>query len=225
MNNPNFSTYNFSNRFKFYQKESRLKMFCPGCGSEENNFNQFCRACGTDLRPVRAALERPDTITASAVSARDEIGRAVAARIRETRSAKELAKVTEEVLPEIEKFLESPAEKRLRRMRAGTILSSIGLGTALGISVVAVILREEDMFFLAALGVVTFFLGLGFILNALLFTLPRKSLPDRSDEAVSQRELDANTNELSLPESNQVFTSVTEETTRQLKKKIPASRR
>ena len=92
-------------------------MFCPGCGLEERGSNQFCRACGTDLRPVRFALEKPDNITASAISARDEIGRAVAAKIRETQSVYELKKDAEDVLPEIEKFLESPAEKRLRRMR------------------------------------------------------------------------------------------------------------
>ena len=53
-------------------------MFCPECGIEERTANQFCRACGVDLRRVRVAVESPDSITASAVSARDEIGRAVA---------------------------------------------------------------------------------------------------------------------------------------------------
>ena len=45
-------------------------MFCPSCGSEERQASQYCRACGTDLRPVRVSLERPDSVTASAVSAR-----------------------------------------------------------------------------------------------------------------------------------------------------------
>ncbi|HEX8248061.1 MAG TPA: zinc ribbon domain-containing protein, partial [Pyrinomonadaceae bacterium] len=112
-------------------------MFCPGCGLEERQSDQFCRACGADLRLVRTALERPDNITASAVSARDEIGRAIAAKIRETTSAKELKKVTEDVLPEIEKFLESPAEKRLRRLRVGTLISSIGMGAALAFALVS----------------------------------------------------------------------------------------
>ena len=170
---------------------------------------------------VRLALEKPDTITESAVSARDEIGRAVAAKLREMDSARDLKKFTEDVLPEIEKFLESPAEKRLRRMRVGMLISSIGLGAALGMSLVASILRENDMLFLAGLGIVTFFIGIGFILNALLFTLPKKSLTDRSTDAESQRKLDANTSELVLPEARQVFTSVTEETTRHLNKKIP----
>src|SRR5438876_6323573 len=98
-------------------------MFCPDCGIEEIQSNQFCRACGSDLRRVRIAVETPDSITASAVSARDEIGHAVAAKIREVESARELKKVAEDVLPQIEKFLESPQEKRLRRIRIGTIIA------------------------------------------------------------------------------------------------------
>lgn len=93
-------------------------MFCPSCGSNEQT-SQFCRACGTDLRTVRTSLERPDSITASAVSAREDIGRAVAEKIRQVEDAHELKKVAEDVLPQIEKFLESPDEKRLRRMREG----------------------------------------------------------------------------------------------------------
>src|SRR2546425_6198610 len=48
-------------------------MYCPTCGSEERQISQYCRACGTDLRMVRRGLETPDTITASAVSAREQI--------------------------------------------------------------------------------------------------------------------------------------------------------
>src|SRR5260221_1979656 len=103
-------------------------MFCPSWGPEERRGSQYCRAWGTDLRPVRISLERPDSVTASAVSARSDIGRAVADRIREVEDAHELKKVAEDVLPQIEKFLESYEEKRLRRMRAGVVVSSIGVG-------------------------------------------------------------------------------------------------
>ena len=89
-------------------------MYCPTCGSEERQPSQFCRACGTDVRAVRITLERPDAVTESAIFAREQIGRAVADKIRMTKSAGQLKKVAEEVLPEIEKFLESPAERRLR---------------------------------------------------------------------------------------------------------------
>src|SRR6185436_12766661 len=199
-------------------------MFCPECGIEERHSNQFCRACGSDLRRVRSAVESPDTITASAVSARDEIGRAIAAKIRETRTAEELAVVAEEVLPEIEKFLESPEEKRRRRMRLGMLLSSIGLGAAIGISLVSMVMADGDVIFLAALGIVTFFLGLGFILNGVFLTVPRKTLPDRSSEADSQRQLDglpADTNEPKSPLPASLFSSVTENTTQHLKEKQP----
>ncbi len=201
-------------------------MFCPNCGLEDKQSNQFCRACGADMRFVRNALARTDSITSSAVSAREEIGRAVAAKIREFDSARELTKVAEDVLPQIEKFLESPEEKRLRRMRVGTIISSVGIGTTLAFKVMAILLNDNDIFFLAGLGMITFFIGLSFIINALLFTVPKKSLSDKSNDATAQRELDAqNTNELVLPQSNDNFSSVTENTTRHLKEKQPISRR
>ncbi len=200
-------------------------MFCPSCGMEEKQANQFCRACGSDLGTVRLAVERPDAITAASASARDEIGRAVAFKIREAQTAAELAVITENVLPEIEKFLESPAEKRLRRMRVGTLISSIGLGATFAFAWLAQIVRDDGLFIAAALGMVAFFIGLSFIVNGLLLTVPKKVVSDKSTDADRQRELDAQTSELVLPESNQVFTSVTENTTRHLKDKQPVPRR
>ena len=200
-------------------------MFCPSCGLEDKQSNQFCRACGSDLRVVRGALEKPDNITASAVSARDEIGRAVAARIRETRSAHELKKVAEDVLPQIEKFLESPEEKRLRRIRIGSIIASAGIGTAVALSISSVLINQaEDMLFLAGLGLIAFFVGLGFILNGIFLTVPKKSLDNRSSEADSQLELDtsAQTKDRLMPQPANLFSSVTENTTRHLKEKNKA---
>jgi len=201
-------------------------MYCPSCGLEEKQSNQFCRACGSNLNVVRLAVARPDSITQSAVSARDEIGRAVAAKIREFKSTKELAKVAEEVLPEIEKFLESPEEKRLRRIRNGMMVASIGLGAAIAFSIASVLMGDAGVFFVAGLGVVTLFIGLSLIFNALLFTVPKKSVSDKSIDANSQREIDAEsqTNELALPESNDIFSSVTEHTTHRLIEKQPIPR-
>src|SRR5712664_3855555 len=146
-------------------------MYCPSCGSEERQMSQYCRACGTDLRPVRVSLERPDSITASAVSAREEIGRAVAEKIREVEDARDLKRVAEDVLPQIEKFLESYEEKRLRRMRAGVIVSSIGLGATILMLLMTTVVRGPDVEGFVGgvgLGVVTFCIGLGLLLNALL---------------------------------------------------------
>jgi len=201
-------------------------MFCPDCGIEDKQSNQFCRACGSDLRRVRTALEAPDNITASAVSAREDIGRAIAARIRETRSAEELSTVTEDVLPEIEKFLESHEEKRLRRMRTGIVLSSIGVGAAVGISLASIFMNDRDVIFLAGLGIVLFFIGLGVLLNGVFLTVSRKELADRSSDADRQRTLDglaSDTSDLRLPDAPAAssFASVTENTTRHLEEKGP----
>jgi hypothetical protein len=184
------------------------------------------RVCGSNLNAVRTALERPDGITQSAILARDEIGRAIAFKIREAKSPGELATVAEDVLPEIEKFLESPAEKRLRRVRRGTTVASIGLGATVAFVVVASIV-DLGLLILAGLGLVTLFIGLSLVINGLLFTVPKKTLSDKSSDARSQRELDAaetSTNELVLPEPNGVFSSVTEHTTRHLKEKQSAPR-
>src|SRR5947199_9791262 len=149
-------------------------MFCPGCGSEERQASQYCRACGTDLRPVRVSLERPDSITASAVSAREEIGRAVAQKIREVGDTRDLKRVAEDVLPKIEKFLESPEAKRLRRMRAGVIVSSSGAGAGIiGLVLSAIIYGDVGQALTmggAGLGFLIFLVGLGLVLNGVWFT-------------------------------------------------------
>lgn len=204
-------------------------MYCPSCGSDERQLSQYCRACGTDLRAVRITLERPDAITESAVSARDQIGRAVADKIRMTDSVRDLHRVAEDVLPEIEKFLESPEERRLRRLRTGMIISFIGLGVTLGAIVAS--LAEHGLFVLVIPGFIALFIGLAIIANGVVFTVPRKKFPDHSPDALSQRNLDAGvkasgfqsnalvpdapTNDLNAAERASL--SVTEHTTHQLK--------
>ena len=207
-------------------------MFCPSCGSEERQASQFCRACGTDLRPVRLSLESPDSVTASAVSAREDIGRAVATKIREVQYADELKTVAEDVLPQIEKFLESPEEKRLRRMRTGVVVSSVGVGA----TILMILMAEfappdgvEGFVGGVGLGIVTFFIGLGLLLNAFWFTRPGKHLEDRSSDARSQNQLDAGYAAPQLRAGEATFnaqttsnlghassSSVTEQTTRHL---------
>jgi hypothetical protein len=200
-------------------------MYCPTCGSEERQLSQYCRACGTDLRAVRLTMERPDAITESAVSARDHIGRAIADKIRMTESASELQKVAEEVLPEIEKFLESPADRRLRRIRAGIIMSFIGLGATLGGIIASMV--EQDLFVLVIPGMIMLFIGLGVIVNGWMFTLPRRRMMEHAGEALAQKELNSSFNAATglVPEAptnalnsgERTLASVTEHTTHQLK--------
>ena len=202
-------------------------MYCPSCGSEERQLSQFCRACGTDLRIVRNSLENPDAVTQSAISAREHIGMAVADKIRQMSSAKDLERVAEDVLPHFEKFLESPEEKRLRRIRAGIITSSIGLGATIVLLLMA--FDKIDIFPFVTPALITFLVGIGVIVNGLLFTVPRKTLPGDAYDALSQKVLDADvnrpqyempqaanlTNELP-PATRQQVPSITEHTTHHL---------
>ena len=172
-------------------------MYCPSCGSEERQKSQFCRACGTDLRIVRNSLENPDAVTQSAASAREHIGMAVADKIRQMSTAKELERVAEDVLPHFEKFLESPEEKRLRRIRAGIITAAIGLGA----SIIGLILAMDRSAIIPYItpALITFLVGIGVIVNGLIFTLPRKSLPGDAYDALSQQVLDSNANVNRIP--------------------------
>jgi hypothetical protein len=203
-------------------------MYCPSCGSEERQLSQFCRACGTDLRIVRNSLENPDAITQSAVSAREHIGMAVADKIRQMKSAKDLERVAEDILPPFEKFLESPEEKRLRRIRAGVITAAIGLGATI-VALLATI-GDRDFFPFVTPSLITFLVGLGLVINGMMFTVPRKKLPGNAEDALSQQMLDAGvksppyeapapgnlTNELA-PATKPQIPSITEHTTHHLK--------
>lgn len=193
-------------------------MFCPSCGSNEQ-MSQYCRACGTDLRPVRTTLERPDSITASAVSAREGIGRAIADKIREVEDTRDLKRVAEDVLPQIEKFLESYEEKRLRRVRAGVIVAASGLGTGILGLIMSAVLHGQDAesaLMIVGLGTIAFAIGLALMLNGILFTKPRKGVEDNSSEARSQNLLDAGYAAPQLKSSSEAPPSFRSQTTSNL---------
>ncbi len=207
-------------------------MYCPSCGSEERQHSQFCRACGTDLRIVRNSLENPDAVTQSAISAREHIGMAVADKIRQMSSAKELELVAEDVLPHFEKFLESPEEKRLRRIRAGIITAAIGLGATFVLCIMA--MDKVDLIPFITPALITFLVGLGMVVNGLIFTVPRKQLPGDEYDALSQKVLDSGVNRIpyetpvagqltnELPTAPKLQSaSITEHTTHHLKTNKP----
>jgi hypothetical protein len=157
--------------------DSRYPMFCPNCALEDRSQSQYCRSCGTELHVVRTTLERTDAIANSAVTAREEIGHAIAAKIKEMRSVRDLRRVAEDVLPQVEKFLETPEERRMRNLRGGVITAAVGLGAVLSFLLLASLLRDTEMI-LSLMGAgassVIFLVGLGIVINARWFTvLPR----------------------------------------------------
>jgi len=169
-------------------------MFCPSCGSEERQASQFCRACGTDMRVVRLGIERPDSITASAISAREEIGRAVAEKIREMEDPRYMRRFTQYVLPRIGKFLESHEEKRLRRLRSGVVTALIGLAVGIPAGLLLPYAPKNDFViflgYILVFSAVAFATGLGLLINGLLFSRPRERMEDPSSQARVQNLLD-----------------------------------
>ena len=198
-------------------------MFCPSCGSKGNHSNQFCRSCGMDLDIVQKMIENPSSVKGLAVSPRDEIGRAFAQKIRDSNSPSELAELVEDSLPEIKKLLESSEEKRLRRMRKGTIISSSGLGVTLMYLLMILNGSGAPSIMMVGLGLIAFLIGLGFIINGLFFTSPENPYLEKESKTQDKVEgSSADTNDLLMPPTAQrEFSSVTENTTRHLKNKKP----
>src|SRR6201999_261955 len=111
--------------------------------------------------------------------------------------------------------------------RAGVVTASIGFALALAAFLLS--LNENDFLPVILPGFVTFMVGIGIIINGLLFTLPRKELPGTSYEALAQQVLDSGqnrvryeapvpanlTNELG-PGAPSQLASVTEHTTHHL---------
>lgn len=195
-------------------------MFCPGCGSDERQHGRYCRTCGVDLSPVRLALEKPDAITASAISARDQIGSAFAEKIRELRSSDELGKAATELFPLLNKLLESPEEKRLRRIRAGVYTWAIGLAVALLVATSGFGNRGDDLFNAGCVLVFSFLIGLCFLLNGWMFTIPPKDMFERSPKITPppthENTPEVSTNRVAQSGMQAQSSSVTEHTTHQL---------
>jgi hypothetical protein len=202
-------------------------MFCPGCGVSEDQLIQYCRTCGTDLRAVRDDLQRPGLDVASLSSAREEIARAVAAKIKEGQWWQVGAMV-----PEVEKLFESPEERqlrlhrsdeeqRLRRIRVGTITASVGLG--LVVLFLLLSLAEQNAFLLIGPSLLVFLIGLGVVINGVWFTVPKQAMPDHLLEGHRQeasegslRSVTAEQGKLSASPHSAQPISITEETTRHL---------
>jgi hypothetical protein len=199
-------------------------MFCPSCGIEDSNQNQFCRGCGTSLQAVRSTLEHSEDITTSEVSAREEIGRAIAAKIAQFEHPNEFRRAVHEILPAIEDFLRSPEERlllkreeRLSQIRDGVLTSVVGLSIILTFFLISWLLGWPKILIVSALGLLVFLIGLGITCTTAWFTaLPKTTRsdvkPGRFTRAAHSRNLSAK----EMPSEHSTFSSVTEGTTREL---------
>jgi hypothetical protein len=201
-------------------------MFCPNCGLDDPNKNQFCRGCGASLQVVHSVLEQPDTITSSAVTAREGIGRAIADKIAEFDDAHELRQAVHELLPAIQRFLESPEERRLynqeqrlNQMREGVLSSVVGLAIVILSLLLSWMVHEEKILIVSALGLLVFLIGLGITITAWWFTGVSNASGLSSENTniqIERGEEQKKPLESEVSKPNSGFQSVTEVTTRQL---------
>jgi hypothetical protein len=88
----------------------------------------------------------------------------------------------------------SPAEKRLRRLRAGTITALVSLAVGIPSTLLLpYVPKGEPQIWLGTLSLfalIAFITGLGLLINGLLFSKPRKEIADRSSHALAQELLD-----------------------------------
>jgi hypothetical protein len=204
-------------------------MFCPECGIEDQSRNPFCRGCGRSLNPVRASLERSDEITTSAVTAREEIGRAIAAKIAEIETTGGLREAVYEILPVVERLLESPEErslnqyqrgKRLNQMHEGVLTAVVGLGIILSSLLISWVTGQEKILVVSALGLLVLLIGAGIIVTALCFTVLPKRKVTYSPSLSTWSLADEKPTSLFDTESGSIvrysFPSITEEIPREL---------
>ena len=196
-------------------------MFCPKCGQQENQNVQYCRQCGADLDAVRSVSL--DSAKLGGSGPKHEIARVFASKLENLRTPEELKQAATQILPELDKFLETPEEKKLRRVRYGSVVTLIGLGVAIGFSIVAAAV-DEEIIVMAAFGFITFLIGLAMLINGYFFTIPkgRASNDELPQDTQSPNYVEAanTTNDLLMPASaRSEFGSVTDHTTRILDEK------
>jgi hypothetical protein len=138
-------------------------------------------------------LERPDSITASAESAREEIGRAVAEKIRQMEDVHTMERFAHSVLPEVQKFLESPRRKTPAPAAFRNHHGPGGSGR--GIPSLLFFLVDEHgphvlLGWLTVFALITFATGLALLINGLLFSKPGTESADRLSSTLAEDLLD-----------------------------------
>lgn len=200
-------------------------MFCPKCGSTQNDELKFCKNCGTNLSAVRKAVVTGDagekfdwskTWVAEMLQSSEE-------SVRRARELERLQGITPEV-------------KRRREIKAGVITASVGAGAMILLYFLmeGIILsgsvpgpEAEILKRIWIAGVIPLFVGLALIVNG-AFVSKLFSGSEIQPPGDMNRALSSNPAGEYLPpaDTNELFPagfSVTDETTRHLEE-VPARR-
>lgn len=139
-------------------------MLCPRCNSNQSDDIKFCTSCGANLQAVREALDAPDS------AKKFEWGNTWVADMFMSGQAAELRKL------ELERRMGiTPEVKRYNEIKAGVIVSSVGVGLAIFLAIfmqgVAGHVDPKDAEIITRIwvaGVIPFMVGLALIINGLV---------------------------------------------------------
>lgn len=193
-------------------------MFCPQCGTNQSEELKFCKSCGTNLHAVRQAVATPETVQKFDWN-KTWLAEMLLSEGERKKSAGEIER-QRSITPEI---------KRYKEIKAGVIVSSIGIGLAIFLNVFmeGIILggnvppdAVEIIRRLWVAGVFPFFVGMSLIINGLFVSkkiveATRRELPTSANEL----EKEAARHSLRSADTNEFIStgfSVTEGTTKHL---------
>jgi len=190
-------------------------MLCPRCASNQSDEIKFCTFCGANLQAVREALDAPEK--------KFEWGNTWVADMFMSGRAAELQKL------EIERRMGiTPEVKRYNEIKAGVIVSSVGIALAVFLFVfmqgIAGHVKPEDAEIITRIwvaGIIPFMVGVALIINGLVVSKRIVEAQERALKDLKALELDegAAPRGLRAADTNQFIPtnmSVTDGTTRHL---------
>ena len=200
-------------------------MFCPQCGSTQPDELNFCKSCGANLGVVREAVQTghaPGKIDWN----KTWVAEMFASSEESVRRAKEIERLQGK----------TPEVKRRNEIKAGVIVSSVGLGVSIflyflmeGI-ILSGDIKPGDEFILGRVwlaGVIPFLVGLALIINGAFVSRPHSTTEEDSSDDQARQLSGATAGDYLPPaDTNELFPagfSVTDETTRHLDQ-VPVSR-
>lgn len=151
-------------------------MFCPQCGSTQNDELKFCKSCGTNMEAVR-------TVTMRSAGDKFNWSRTWVAEMFLSESERKRRK--EEI--ERERGI-TPAMKRYTEIKAGVIVSSVGLGVMIFLNALmhGIVSSGQttagDAEILSRVwlaGIIPFFVGLALVINGWFVSKKQVELAQR----------------------------------------------
>ncbi|HXC72058.1 MAG TPA: hypothetical protein VN644_18885 [Pyrinomonadaceae bacterium] len=188
-------------------------MLCPRCSSNQNDDIKFCTFCGANLEAVREALERPGN--------KLDWSDTWVAQMFMSGQANELRKL------ELERRMGiTPEVKRYNEIKAGVIVSSIGIGLAIFLAlfmqgIVSKVDHDtaEIITRLWIVGVIPFMVGLALMINGLVVSKKIVEAMEREQKKAQALDDAPAPRGLRTPDTSEFIPasmSVTEHTTRHL---------